>query len=127
MTNSNLFLKKATMLILAAGLLFLGSCKKEKDEPAKGSLVFYTFLDSKDYDAIEVFVDKKSVGKITLSHIQRPECGAPTSINVLNVKLSPGKHTWSANQIKGNKVIDEWTERDRTIKAGECDFIKLTE
>lgn len=124
-TSTNLFLKKATMLILAAGLLFLGSCKKDKDEPKTGSMVFYTLLNNSKFDAIEVFVDKKSRGKITLTHIERPACGTPTSINVISVKLPAGTHSWSAKQFKGGVEVDGWDERNETIVAGECEFIEL--
>lgn len=105
--------------------MVMHSCKKEKTPV--GSFIFYTFLESNKYDAIKIFVDGKESGTITLSHIERPDCGTPTGINVVNVKLPAGKHSWYAKQFKNGKEIDEWTERDDTIKDGECTFIKLTE
>ena len=92
-----------------------------------GNLMVYTFMDGKLYDKLELIIDGKSAGALTLSNIKRPECNDPSSINVLNIKLTPGVHTWAAKQIKGGKEVDEWDERDVTIKEGECNFIKLTE
>ena len=115
----------ATMVLLMSALTVTYSCKKDKTPG--GSFIFYTFLDSDSYDAIKIFVDGKESGTLTLSHIERPDCGTPTSINVVNVKLPVGKHSWSAKQIKNGQEIDEWDERDDMIKEGECTFIKLTD
>jgi len=127
MTKANLLLKKAMMLILATGLMFFASCKKEKDEPKTGNMIFYTLINNTEFDEIEIFVDGKSRGKITLSHIERPDCGTASSINVISVKLPAGVHSWYAKQYKGGVYIDGWDERDETIVAGKCEFIKLTE
>ncbi|MBO9574072.1 MAG: hypothetical protein J7497_17930 [Chitinophagaceae bacterium] len=120
------FLKPVTMVALLLGVIATTfSCKKES--APTGSFMFYTFLASSKYDAIKIYVDGKEAGSITLSHIQKPDCGTPTSINVINVELPVGEHTWYAKQIKNGVEIDEWSERDETIKDGECTFIKLTE
>lgn len=112
-------------LILLGFVATMNSCKKEKGPT--GNFMFYTMLDSDKFDAIKVYVDSKQVGEITLSHIQRPECGTPTSINVVNVSLPTGKHTWYAKQFLKGQEIDEWYEREETIKEGECNFIKLVD
>lgn len=118
--------RSVTVLILLLGIItIMHSCKKDKTPT--GSFMFYTFLDSDAYDAIKIFVDGKESGTITLSHIEKPDCGTPTSINVINIKLPTGKHSWSAKQFKNGQEIDEWDERDETIKEGECTFIKLTD
>lgn len=122
---SNLAATATRALLLSAIITMMYSCKKEKTPT--GSFIFYTFLESSKYDAIKIFVDGKESGSITLSHIVKPECGTPTSINVINVKLPAGTHSWSAKQIKGGQEVDEWDERDETIKEGECTYIKLVE
>ncbi len=103
----------------------MNSCKKDKSPT--GSFIFYTFLDNTKFDAIKIYVDGKQAGEITLTHIERPQCGTPSSINVVNVKLPAGTHSWHAKQILNGKEIDEWDERDEVIKEGECNFIKLTD
>lgn len=123
----NRILKPAKNMLLLLGVMTaMYSCKKSESTPS-GSFIFYTFLESSKYDAIKIYVDGKESGSITLSHIEKPDCGTPTSINVINVKLPVGKHRWYAKQIKNGAEIDEWSERDETIKDGECTFIKLTE
>ncbi|MBN8788238.1 MAG: hypothetical protein J0I84_14195 [Terrimonas sp.] len=118
--------RRIMAIVLLAGIVTVTySCKKDK--APTGSFMFYTFLDSDAYDAIKIYVDGKESGTITLSHIERPDCGTPTSINVVNVQLPAGKHSWSAKQIKNGQEIDEWDERDDTIKEGDCTFIKLTD
>lgn len=112
-------------LLLLCVVTVMYSCKKEKS--LAGSFMFYTFLSGSKYDAIKIYVDGKEAGSITLSHIEKPACGTATSINVINVKLPVGTHKWSAKQIKDGKEIDEWDEREDTIKEGDCTFIKLSE
>ncbi|MCG2615058.1 hypothetical protein LZZ85_12235 [Terrimonas sp. NA20] len=120
------FFKTTTLTFLLLCIItVMYSCKKDKTPT--GNLMFYTFLQSSKYDAIKIFVDGKESGTITLSHIQKPECGTPTGINVINVALPAGKHTWSAKQIKNGQQIDEWEEREETIKVEECTFIKLAD
>lgn len=103
----------------------MASCKKDKSPT--GNFMFYTFLNNTKFDAIKIYVDGKQAGEITLTHIEKPQCGTPTSINVVNVKLPAGKHSWYAKQMLNGQEIDEWDERDDTIKEGECNFIKLTD
>ncbi|MBX2921782.1 MAG: hypothetical protein KF746_06300 [Chitinophagaceae bacterium] len=122
----NRFFKKAIPMVLLLGVItVMYSCKKDKTPT--GNFIFYTFLESSKYDEIKIFVDGKAAGTITLSHIEKPECGTPTSINVINVSLPAGKHSWSAKQFKNGQEIDEWDERDDTIKEGECTYIKLVD
>lgn len=122
---NRIFKPIAIVALLLVTMATTFSCKKEATP--SGSFMFYTFLESSKYDAIKIFVDGKEAGSITLSHIEKPACGTPTGINVINVKLPAGVHTWYAKQIKNGVEIDEWNERDETIKDGECTFIKLTE
>lgn len=102
------------------------SCKKEEPSPA-GTMMVYTLIDSNTFDSLDVLVDGQKVGSLTVPHIKRPDCGSPTSVNVLNIPLPAGTHKWSAKQIKDGKEIDEWDEREEVIKAGQCEFIKLSE
>ena len=113
------------VFLLMGMITLMYSCKKDKTPT--GNFMFYTFLNSDAFDAIKIYVDGKESGTITLAHIERPDCGTPSGINVVNVKLPAGKHSWSAKQIKGGQEVDEWDERDDTIKEGECTFIKLTD
>ncbi len=104
----------------------VSGCKKDDPEP-QGNFLFYTFLDGYSFDAIEIYVDGKNVGKLTLPHIKAPDCGDNSSINVLKVPVPAGDHKWYAKQIKDGKEIDEWMERTESIEAGECEGIELTE
>ena len=112
------------LALLAVGL---GTGCKNNDPGPQGNLVFYTFMNGKLFDAIEIYVDGKSVGQIKLPHIVRPECDAKTDINVINVRVPAGKHTWSAKQLLKGKEVDEWDERDETVEAGKCEHLRLTE
>ncbi|MGN6420419.1 MAG: hypothetical protein ACTHMC_23120 [Pseudobacter sp.] len=114
-------------LVLVLGLAFLASCKKDKAKAPTGNMMFYTFMNNSKFDAIKIYVDGKAAGEITLTHIEKPQCGTASSINVLNVPLSPGKHSWYAKQIKDGKEVDEWDEREDNVKENECTYMKLTE
>lgn len=120
---NRVFKKVAPVVLLLGIMAVMHSCKKDKTP--SGNFIFYTFLESSKYDEIKIFVDGKASGTITLSHIEKPACGTPTSINVINVNLPIGKHSWSAKQFRNGQEIDEWDERDETIKEGECTYIKL--
>lgn len=115
----------ALLFFLAFLVTAMNSCRKEKTPT--GSFLFYTMLDNSKFDAIKIFVDGKPVGDITLTHIERPACGTPTSINVISVPLPAGTHSWSAKQFLGGQEIDEWDERDETIEEGACNYVKLVE
>ncbi len=112
-------------IILMVSALVSG-CKKDDPSP-EGNLLFYTFLDAYSFDAIEIYVDGKNAGKLTLPHITEPDCSHQASINLVKVPVPAGHHKWYAKQIKDGKEIDEWDERSEMIDAGECESIELTE
>ncbi len=113
------------VLILASSLTTFTGCKKDK--APVGRFMFYTFLDNSKFDVIKIYVDGKHAGDITLTHIERPECGTASTINVINVPLAAGSHSWYAKQMLNGQEVDEWDERDETITEGECNYIKLTD
>lgn len=121
-------LKYVRVILFLSGMsLFFFSCNKEKEPAPQGRLIFYTQLDPKEYDAIDIYVNKKYVGKLTVSANKRPDCNDIPLGNMVSVDLPAGEFMWSAKQYMGGKEIDEWYERSETLKANDCDHIKLVE
>ncbi len=129
MMNTNRKIKQAGKLlciVLFVQGLFL-ACKKEDEPKPEGRLIFYTQLDSKEFDAIDIYVDKKFVGKLISPNSKRPGCNQATIGDMVKIDVPAGDHLWSAKQYLGGKEIDGWDERTEKVTADECEYVKLTE
>ncbi|WP_138485125.1 hypothetical protein [Dyadobacter bucti] len=114
-------------LMLGLQLLVI-SCKKDEPAPREeGRFIFYTQLDRKEFDAIDIYVNKKFVGKLVSPNAKRPDCNQATLGDMVKVDLPAGEYHWSAKQFLGGKEIDEWYERPEKLPVGECEYIKLTD
>jgi hypothetical protein len=117
-------------VLLVGLLLLLISCKNNEPTPSReeeGRFIFYTQLKKVEFDAIDIYVDKKFAGKLISPNAKRLDCNQPTIGDMLKVDLPAGGHRWSAKQFKEGKQIDEWNERPVELTAGDCEFIQLTD
>lgn len=117
---------KLVCLFLAGQMLFV-SCKKDEEPVPEGRLIFYTQLDAKEFDAIDIYVDKKFAGKLISPNANRPGCNQYTIGDMVRIDLPVGEHLWSARQFLNGKEIDGWDEREEKVTANECEYVKLTE
>ncbi len=116
------------LLCLLLGLqILLVSCKKDEEPKPEGRLIFYTQLDRQEFDAIDIYVNKKFVGKLISPNANRPGCNQYTIGNMVRIDLPAGEHLWSARQFLNGKEIDEWDEREEKVTANECEYVRLTE
>jgi len=116
------------VLCLVSGItLFFNACEKEKEPAPTGRLIFYTELDQKEYDTIDVYVNKKYVGKITASASKRPRCDEFPLGQMVRVDIPAGDFVWSAKQFLNGEEIDDWDERSEKLDANECEHISLVE
>lgn len=113
--------------ILASQLLWF-SCKKGEEPGPVGRLIFYTQIDSKEFDAIDIYINKKFAGKLISPNSKRPGCNDLATIgNMYKIDLPVGNHTWSARQFLKGKELDGWDEREEKITENDCEHIKLTD
>lgn len=124
--KKNVRFMKLLCAFFVVQLLFV-SCKKDNEPVPEGRLIFYTQINAKEFDAIDIYVDKKFAGKLISPNSKRPDCNQPTIGNTVYINLPVGEHSWSAKQYLGGKEIDEWDERTEKITANDCEHIKLTE
>ncbi len=129
MKSTNQKVKQACVLlgILLVVQVLILACKKDDEPKPQGRLIFYTQLDKKEFDAIDIYVDKKFVGKLISPNAKRPGCNQATIGDMVKIDLPVGDHLWSAKQFLGGKEIDGWDERSEKVTAEECEYVKLTE
>ncbi len=129
MKSTNQKVKQACVLlcILLVVQVLILACRKDDEPKPQGRLIFYTQLDKKEFDAIDIYVDKKFAGKLISPNAKRPGCNQATIGDMVKIDLPAGDHLWSAKQFLGGKEIDEWDERSEKVTAEECEYVKLTE
>ncbi|MBO9565424.1 MAG: hypothetical protein J7621_21785 [Niastella sp.] len=116
----------ALILFVATALLGVG-CKKNKDATPTGTLLNYTNLKSTTFDRIDIIVDGKVAGTITMPYTTKPVCGDASSPIAAAIKLSVGNHKVYALQYKDGKEVAEWPETTEVIKEDKCTLANWVE
>lgn len=119
------FARLSTLLLLVAVAL-VTSCKNEDPVP-QGNLIFYTNYDQTKFDRIDVIVDDKVLGQLTLSIDTKPDCNAAGAPSVVSLMIPVGSHSVAAKRYKAGVLVGNWKASTTTVSVEDCKRIRLTE
>lgn len=122
MKNNRLSLCAITML-----LIFIFSCKEDKEPVPQGNLIFYTNYSPEKYDRIEVIVDGEIKGTISATAPERPECNAAGSEAVVSLMLPVGTYAVSGKRYKRGEHVGTWKASSASVTVEECKRIRFVE